>query len=92
VVNEDETSTDESTVDLDPIVETLIKERLARNWAQSDVGRRLGHPGGQQVWLWESGRNMPSLPSLRAWAAVFDIEIVARAQVRRGRPRTNFRK
>lgn len=83
---------DEPVFELDPIIVILTKERHARGWTQSEVGRRLGHASGQNIWLWETGRVIPTLPNLRAWAALFLAEIVLRVPVRRGRPRTNFRK
>jgi transcriptional regulator with XRE-family HTH domain len=92
-VDEENTDTLELEEDVDPIIEMLVKERLIRGWTQLDVGRKLGHTSGQVVSQWETGR-VPSigLRSLRAWAAVFDIEIVARSLIRRGRPRTNFKR
>lgn len=78
-------------MELDPIIEMLVKERHMRNWTQWDVARRLGHTNTSTISQWERGNTTPVLVNLRAWAAVFDGEILARLRKRRGRPRTNFK-
>lgn len=77
---------------IDPIVQALIKEREVRGWSQADVGRRLGHAGGQAVQQWETGKVTPRLDTLRAWMAVFGLSLRLDRPVVRGRPRTNFPK
>jgi len=72
---------------IDPIIEVLTKERMARGWTQTEVGHKLGHVSGNVIYQWERGRISPRLPNIRAWAALFGLNIVTFRKPVRGRPR-----
>lgn len=71
---------------VDPIAAWLRDERRRRHkreglrsgrWSQRYVANRLGvvQPTVSQ---WELGTNLPRLPQLRAWAALFDLDVTLR--------------
>ena len=54
---------------------TTIRElRASRNWSRRELAEAVG-VSGQAVYTWESGRKLPSLPSLRTIAHVFQVPI-----------------
>lgn len=85
-------SDDDDNEELDPIVRALKKERLARNWTQWDVARRLGFTSPARVSQLEKGEADILLTTARNWAEVLGMEIQVRSsKYHRGLPRTNFR-
>lgn len=59
---------------IDPIVAVLTAERIRRGFSQSEVERRIPCAGGL-VSRTERGFNAPTLPILRRWAAVLEMNI-----------------
>jgi transcriptional regulator with XRE-family HTH domain len=83
---------EESTEELDPIIQALRKERLARGWNQWDVARRMGYSSPARVSQLESGEGDIHMSTLKSWAETLGMEVLIRAKVTRGRPRANFKK
>lgn len=84
---EDVDTDDELDIELDPMVEVLVRERDRRGWSQAEVARKLGHTSQGLISQWERGIIMPGLIRLRAWAALFDMapEMRSTKPVTRGR-------
>lgn len=70
-------------LEVDPICRQLRRERMRRRrkeglrghrWTQEWVGEQLAVTQAT-VCQWEQGRNIPRLPQLRAWAALFDLDL-----------------
>lgn len=55
-------------------VAQLRAAREFRRLSQNEVGDRSGM-SGQHIWKWESGRNLPSVPHLAAWAEAVGMEL-----------------
>lgn len=60
---------------VDPIARKLRIERFKAGRSQRDVGREAG-VGQSMVSEWESGSVVPTISSVRSWAAVLGFELI----------------
>jgi len=67
----------------DPIIATLRAERGRLGLTQTDVAQLIGRKTYQTIHQWESGKNTPTLASLRAWANAlgYDLALTRQSQV-----------
>lgn len=72
--------------ELDPLIKILSEERKKRGWSILRVSRECAKftvgeetsPASAQISVWELGNRLPSVTSLRRWAAGLGYELVLR--------------
>lgn len=62
----------------DPIVAELAARRREWGWSPRHVHAAGGPPGHSTLYGLEAGRHVPTLPTLRQWAAALGYELVLR--------------